>query len=121
MPQAASQAWAFYRQVAQERVVWTIRDAGGFPAPVNLSSQRAQPFWSSRSRVEKIIATVPAYGGFQSYSVTWTDFCEKCLPELVAHGYLVGVNWNGPLARGYDLEPEFVRKAVQSIIDQLEA
>jgi hypothetical protein len=117
MSQAASQAWAFYREVAKKQVVWTIRDADGFPAPINSSGQRAQPFWSSRRRVEKIIATVPTYRGFEPYEMTWADFCEKCLPELAANGYLVGVNWSGSLARGYDLEPEFVRKAVQAFIE----
>ena len=43
MSQAASQAAAFYRDVAETGRVWTIRDAGGFPAPVGGSGQRSQP------------------------------------------------------------------------------
>ncbi len=32
---SASQAAAFYREVARTRKVWTVRDAGGYPAPEN--------------------------------------------------------------------------------------
>jgi hypothetical protein len=52
----------FYRDVASHRVVWTIRDAGGIRRQV-AGGRRAQPFWSTRSRVEKIVKTVPAYAG----------------------------------------------------------
>lgn len=120
MSQAASQAWAFYREVAKKRIVWTVRDAEGFPAPESSQGQRAQPFWSSRSRVEKIIAAVPAYRGFTPNEISWSDFCDKWLPELAAAGHLVGVNWSGPTARGYDREPEAVRRSVQCVIDNPE-
>jgi hypothetical protein len=53
MSAAASQAAAFYREVAKMRVVWTIKDAGGFPAP-QTSEGRAQPFWSSRGERERM-------------------------------------------------------------------
>src|SRR5262245_53577377 len=43
MSQAASQAWAFYREVAKTRLVWTVRDECGFPAPMTSSGKRAQP------------------------------------------------------------------------------
>jgi len=117
MSQAASQAWAFYREVAVNRVVWTVRDEGGFPAPITSSGERAQPFWSSRSRVEQIIRTVPAYSGFEPYEVSWEDFCQKWIPGLAKDGMKVGVNWSGKRAVGYDLEPEHVRQNVEAIIE----
>jgi ABC-type phosphate/phosphonate transport system substrate-binding protein len=117
MSQAGSQAWAFYREVAEKRVVWTVRDAGGFPAPKNSSGERAQPFWSSRSRVEKIIATVPAYANFEPYEISWEYFCAKWVPGLTEDGLLVGVNWSGPRAKGYDLEPGKLQEYVQNVID----
>ena len=40
---AAAQAAIFYRDVARTRRLWTIRDAGGFPAPKNSRGVRAQP------------------------------------------------------------------------------
>ena len=117
MSQAASQAWAFYREVAATRVLWTLRDAGGFPAPMTSSGKRAQPFWSSRNRVTKIIKSVPAYAGFEPYEVSWDDFCENWVSELADLGFLVGVNWSGKGATGYDLEPGDVKQSVQALID----
>lgn len=117
MSQAGSQAWAFYREVANTRVLWTVRDAGGYPAVLTASGERAQPFWSSRSRVEKIIASVPAYSIFEPSKISWAAFCKTWVPGLVRDGILVGVNWSGPRARGYDIEPERLQQSVQSLID----
>jgi hypothetical protein len=116
--QASSQAWAFYREVAVTRAVWTVRDQGGFPAPETSSGKRAQPFWSSRSRVELIIKTVPAYASFEPHEVSWADFCAKWVPGLSKDEYLVGLNWSGKRALGYDLEPERVVQCVQAVIDK---
>jgi hypothetical protein len=117
MSQAGSQAWAFYREVAANRVVWTVRDDQGYPAPRTASEKRAQPFWSSRSRVAKIIATVQAYATFRPDEVSLADFCTKWVPELERDGMLVGVNWSGPWAKGFDLEPSAVRRAVEALIE----
>jgi hypothetical protein len=117
MSQAGSQAWAFYREVAANRIVWTIRDDGGFPCPLVSEGKRAQPFWSSLSRVERIIATVPAYAGFEPYEIKWDEFCKKWVPGLVKDGLLVGVNWSGKRAVGYDVEPERVQKSVEVMIE----
>ena len=117
MSQSSSQAWAFYRDVATTRLVWTIRDEGGFPAPMTSSGQRAQPFWSSRSRVERIIKSVPAYSRFTPFEVTWDDFRSKWAPGLANDGLLVGLNWSGLDAVGYDLEPGRLVECVQAVID----
>ncbi len=113
MTQAASQAHAFYREVARLGRLWTIRDAGGFPAPIVASGQRAQPFWSSRSRVEKIIQSVPAYRGFEPVELEWSVFEDRWVPGLTKDGILVGVNWSGSRALGYDVEPEQVARNVR--------
>lgn len=116
MSQAGSQAWAFYREVAESRVVWTVRDDEGYPAPITSSGQRAQPFWSSRSRVEKTIATVPAYSTFRPFEISWEDFCTKWIPGIVRDNQLVGVNWSGPRAKGFDLDPLRLKEAVEALI-----
>ena len=113
MSQAASQAAAFCEQSLKNGAVWTLRDEGGFPAPENRDGRRAQPFWSSRSRVERIIKNVPAYSGFEPVEVPLSQFLEEWLPELESDGCLIGVNWSGPYARGYDLEPQSVRDALE--------
>ncbi len=116
MSQAGSQAWAFYREVARTRVLWTLKDERGFPAPRTSDGTRAQPFWSSRSRVESIIDTVPAYSGFQPYEVSWQEFCDRRVPGLNEDGMKVGVNWSGARARGYDIEPPRVRESVETLM-----
>jgi len=116
--QAASQAWAFYREVAAKRLLWTIRDDTGFPAPQNSGGKRVMPFWSSKSRVERIIKTVPAYSGFEPHEVAWADFCSTWAPDLVKDDMLVGVNWSGARALGYDIEPMNVIRSVQTLIEE---
>jgi hypothetical protein len=112
--QSASQAAAFYRDAAKFKTVWTLRDAEGFPAPMNRDGVRAQPFWSSRSRAEKIVATVPAYSTFAVVEIPLDTFLEKWLPGLEDDGFHVGLNWSGPRATGYDVEPRSLRAALDA-------
>ena len=65
MGQSASEAAIFYRDVAKNGKLWTCRDAAGNPAPLKSNGQRSMLFWSSLSRVEKIIKTVPDYAVFE--------------------------------------------------------
>ena len=113
MSASASQAAAFYRDVAATRRVWTIRDAGGYPAPKGAGGVRAQPFWSSRSRAERIIRTVPAYAGFTPEELSWEEFRDRWLPLLERERMAVGVNWSGATATGYDVVPATVRAAIE--------
>ena len=115
MSQASSQAWAFYREVAKTRVVWAIRDDGGFPSPMSVSGQRAMPFWSSKSRAQRIIENAPAYAGFTPVEIGWSEFVERWIPGLEKDGLLAGVNWSGPRVLGYDLRPTELREAVEAV------
>lgn len=114
MSQAASQAAAFYRDVAVSRKIWTVEDAQGTPAPLTASGRRAMPFWSTLSRVRRIIRTVPAYSAFQPREIQWSEFLTAWLPDLKADKYLVGVNWSGPRAKGYDIEPDDLIRNVET-------
>src|SRR3989442_1202780 len=113
MGQAAAQAAAFYKDVIEAGRVWTIRDAGGFPAPIGGSGERSQPFWSSLARVDRIIKQIPAYAGFQPVELSLQEFTEKWLRGLEKDGLHVGLNWTGPRATGYDLEPSKVRQVIK--------
>ena len=115
MSQAASQASAFYREVARAGAVWTVRDRGGFPAPMNGEGKRAQPFWSSRGRAEKVIESVAAYSGFTPVEIAWAEFVERWVPGLTCDGILAGVNWSGPRAKGYDIEPAQLQQSVEAL------
>ncbi len=114
MSVASVQAAAFYKEVAEHQALWTVRDAGGYPAPITAEGRRAQPFWSLRSRAEKIIATVPAYSGFEVERISWGDFVSRWVPGLETDGYLVGVNWSGVNATGYDLLPSDLVRNVEA-------
>jgi hypothetical protein len=118
MSQAASQASAFYQEVAQNRRLWSIKDAAGFPAP-ETPRGRTMPFWSSLARVERIIESVPAYAGFSPVELTWDDFRSRWLPGLERDGLRAGVNWTGPQATGYDLLPTELQANVDYAIAAL--
>jgi hypothetical protein len=115
MSNSASNAAAFYREVALNRVMWTVRDEQGFPAPVGESGKRAQPFWSSRVRAERVISSVPTYASFHAHEVSWEAFKERWAPGLAADGLLIGVNWAGARATGFDVEPIDVVRNVEAL------
>lgn len=81
---------------------------------MNREGVRAQPFWSSRSRAEKIVGTVPAYAGFDIVEIPLDTFLDRWLPGLEDDGFRVGVNWSGPRATGYDIEPRSLRVALDA-------
>jgi len=113
---ARSNAAAFYREVAMHRTVWTIRNASGFPAPMNQDGIRAQPFWSSVSRVRKLMEASPDFATFEPVALSWETFCERWIPGLNSDRINVGVNWSGRAASGFDLEPETVRRNVEGLL-----
>jgi hypothetical protein len=115
MTQAASQAAAFFRDVARTRHLWTVTDAQGVP-----TSNDVMPFWSSQSRVTRIIARVPAYAGFEPCQLTLADFLEQWLPDLERDVIRVGANRSGTRAVGYDYLPHEVRQRLEWELQQLQ-
>jgi len=101
---SAAQTAAFFKEVTTSATVWTVRDAQGFPAPSNGDGRRAMSFWSTASRVERVIDTVPAYLAFIAVPIPVQEWQERWLPGLERDGILVGLNWSGGRAQGYDLE-----------------
>ena len=108
MSVSAAHAKAFYQEVIAEAAVWTVRDSGGIPAPKNGEGRRSMPFWSKASRAGKIVAGVPAYSHFELQQIPIDEFIDRWLPGLAKDGLLIGLNWSGENAVGYDLEPELV-------------
>lgn len=103
MSTSAAQAAAFYEEAVRERAVWGVRDSAGFPAPVNGSGERSMPFWSLRSRAERVVQQVPAYADFEVVEVPLDAFLDHWLPGLERDGLRVGLNWSGRSASGYDV------------------
>lgn len=108
MSQSAAQAAAFFAEVARSGRLWTVRDVGGYPAPVSAAGRRAQPFWSTEARVRRIINRVPAYSGFDAEQLDLASWRDRWLPGLRQDGLLVGLNWTGTRATGFDLTPDEV-------------
>jgi hypothetical protein len=110
--QAASQAAAFYRDVARNRKVWTVRDAQGFPAPKT-------PDRGPRAAVLVLVGAGRASrlhsAGVQGIRAS-RDFVARIPREMAASdGLKVGLNWGGPRAVGYDREPSCVRQSVEAV------
>jgi hypothetical protein len=109
MSVSAAQAAAFYKEIVKTGQVWAIRDAGGIPAPLNGHGLRAMPFWSLRSRAEKVIANVPAYRGFEPMAILLEEWRARWIDGLERDEILLGLNWSGTGATGFDFKPAEVR------------
>jgi len=101
---------AFRREVPQDGSVFTIRDKRGYPIPKDPDGCRAVPFWSKASRARKVIDQVSAYRRFEVVAIDVADWRERWLPGLHREGHLVGINWSGTRATGYDMTPAEVMR-----------
>jgi hypothetical protein len=96
---------AFRREVPREGRVFTIRDEHGVPVTEDVDRTRALPFWSKSSRARKVVSQVAAYRHFDIVEIPVDDWLDRWLPGLERSGLLVGVNWAGAHATGYDVAP----------------
>jgi hypothetical protein len=115
MSVSAAHETVFYDEIVKNGEVWGIRDAGGLPAPLNGDGDRSMPFWSLRSRAERVIADVPAYGGFEPMAIPVDVWRTRWIDGLESDGILVGLNWTGARASGYDFRPAEVRTRLGAI------
>lgn len=109
MTLSAAQAQALFDELGTDGSIWTIEDDEGIPAPLGSHGRRVMPFWSRRSRAEKIIRSVPAYAGFRPLEIPREQFASRWLLGIEEEEILAGVNWSGTDATGYDLTPDEVR------------
>lgn len=120
MSHSAAQWNAFIKEVIEHRKVWTIKDEGGIPTSTNIDGETSMPFWSLKSRAEKIIENVPTYRGFQAFDIDFDEFLNSWLKGLEKDRLNLGVNWSGKLATGFDMKPREVFERIQyelSVID----
>jgi hypothetical protein len=111
---SAAHANAFVSEVLTTDAVWAIRDASGFPTSTNASGETVMPFWSAESRARRIIDGVEAYRGFQPVRLQLGEFISRWLPGLERDNLLVGLNWSGERATGYDLQPKAVKARLEA-------
>jgi hypothetical protein len=96
---------AFRREAIQQGRIFSIRDAGGHPAPASLDGTRAMPFWSKPTRANRVADQVGAFHGLQVVTIALDNWLAEWLPGLAGVNLLVGVNWAGARATGFDLTP----------------
>ena len=96
---------AFRRETTQEGRVFTIRDAGGYPAPIDDRGHRSVPFWSKPTRAQLIVKHVAAYNGCEVVPIPIAEWLSRWLADLEHDDMLVGINWAGARATGYDMTP----------------
>ena len=61
-----------------------------------------------KSRARKVIGNVKNYATFEVERLPLEKFAKTWLPGLQRDGLLVGINWSGEMASGYDMTPEEV-------------
>ena len=113
MSKTAGQWNAFIKETIKYRKIWTIRDEGGIPTSTNIDGETSMPFWSLKSRAEKIIENVPDYNGFQPYEIGFEEFLNRWLKGLEKDGLYLGINWSEKRAIGYDINPKNVLERIQ--------
>ena len=96
---------AFRREASQEGQVYAIRDPEGFPAPAGDDGRRVVPFWSKPTRAQLIVKHVTPYRGFEVVPIPVEEWLSTWMTRLEHDNLLVGVNWAGARATGYDLTP----------------
>jgi hypothetical protein len=96
---------AFRREVMQDGRVFAIRDGEGYPAPSDPEGRRAVPFWSKPTRARRVVDQAAAFLGFEIVVIELDDWLGGWLPCLERDEMLVGVNWAGARATGFDLTP----------------
>jgi hypothetical protein len=112
---SAARADAFFEEALQNGSVWSIKDHKGFPTSTNASGEKAMPFWSLESRARNVINNVSAYSDFEPHRLTLAEFLDRWLPGMERDRLLVGLNWSGARATGYDLTPAEVRAQLANI------
>jgi hypothetical protein len=110
MTTAALQYAKFRTDVAAHARVYTFL-ADGELLVFPIDGREVVPFWSSRSRLDRIVATHAKYGKYAPTQLSLAEF-DEWLVQLDAEGILVGVNWAGPRLTGYNVSVVELRAAL---------
>lgn len=112
---ASEQANAFCREVLVSGEVFMIEHETEGVLTFHLAGdQHARPVWSSRSRLVRMLEGPLAGPGRVIVRHAWREFVHHVLPRAERDGVLIGLNWAGPRARGYNLTPAGVLERVET-------
>jgi hypothetical protein len=113
---AAAHYDKFKEQIVAEGVVFTFVESYEYLV-LQVDGHEVIPFWSSRSRMEKVQAEHPKYRGFDIKEMHLTEFVDW-LPKLGEGGIRIGTNWSGKRLTGYDVEAKDLLAGLQYWIDK---
>lgn len=117
MSTAALHASKFYEQVVSDDKVFTFDDGDGYSV-FRVNGEDVIPFWSSRTRLEKIKKAHLKYAKQEIAEEPFPVFMSDTLPLLEKEGIRVGVNWSGQRLTGYDITVAELRRNLQYWIDR---
>ena len=109
-----AQAHAFYREVARTGDVWSLGDGESMFVVFSESGARVFPLWSSRRRAQRIVDTVPGYANCKVLGSSWSSFLNNWVAILERDGILVGINWAGPNANGFEMPVKMLVSQIES-------
>ena len=111
MSVAASQYSKFCSDVAAKKLAFSfLSDTDFLVYPVG--GAEVVPFWSSRSRIERVVKAHPKYSMYRICEFPLENLFAS-LAQLESEGILVGVNWSGPRLTGYNVAVADLRAALQ--------
>ena len=117
MSTAAIHTSKFYEQAVSDGKVFTFDDGDGYLV-FPMDGAEVVPFWSSRTRLEKIKKDHPKHSRREITEETLTVFMTDTLPFLEKEGIRVGVNWSGQRLTGFNVTVADPRKNLQHWIDR---
>jgi len=116
MSNAAAAYDRFKEQAVRDGRVFTLKEKGD-QLVFRVAGYEVIPFWSSRSRVERVQYVHPNLRAFEIHERTLSDFLAL-LQKLEADGVRLGANWSGKRLTGYDVEARDVRAGLQYWLDK---
>lgn len=116
MTAAASQYAKFREEVARKGRVFTFLDEGHY-LTFPMGGHEVIPFWSSRTRMEKIQKQQPGYRKFTIREIELAEFLSW-LQKPEKDGIRIGPNWSGTRLTGYDVEAGDLGKGIQYWLDR---
>ena len=97
---AAAQSSQFVPQARASQSVFTFTEAGNYIV-FRVRDFETIPFWSSRSRLERVRKLHPKYQNYAQEELSLDHFLAW-LPRLEVDKIQIGVNWSGKHLTGYN-------------------
>ena len=110
-----SQVAAFCRDVYKTKLLWTIEfEDGALLQWFEDDGSQVLPFWSSESRVTKVIKLLKDFDGGVPASIELDEFEADWVQDLVESNIRIGPNWAGENLSGTTFDAnEMIRRIYQ--------